>query len=71
MTSLYLSHVDTKAFLGLCEELSSPKGWSVRLLHPEKESMPNHDKRIWFVFKLHQSVLGVFWCHIVNWAKWF
>jgi hypothetical protein len=28
-------------------------------------------KRLRVGFKLFQGVLEVFWCHFVNWAKWF
>jgi hypothetical protein len=34
--------------------------WSVSQPKPEGTTNPNHVKRFWFDFKLHQSVLGYF-----------
>jgi hypothetical protein len=57
--------VEAEGFSGLFGDLSCHQRGFVWLLRPEAKLTPSCVNRLGFVFKLHQGVLGVLWCHFV------
>jgi hypothetical protein len=59
---------------GRCGRVREVWGWDVVFVlavQTKTNLVPSHVKRLRIGFKLFQGVLGVFWRHFVNWAKWF
>jgi hypothetical protein len=59
---------------GRCGRVREIWGWEVVFVlavETETNLVPSRVKRLRVGFKLFQGALEVFWCHFVNWAKWF
>jgi hypothetical protein len=62
------------SFKGIRGRVREIWGWEVVFVlavQTETNLVPSRVKRLSVGFKLFHGVLGVFWRHFVNWAKWF